>query len=176
MSVKGIGELCFCPRSVLKAKVLATRLLTWAQVNLIFALGVTPTLWMRECSPIRKKGSGMVRNPEVLRPISYVDDLEGIFDAVWLKLCRPRLEEYMGVLQAGGQFDHGMVVLAVLMAIQARTQQGLPSLLQVADLRQGYELTWRDAVRVHLRRAGLTGRLWLVADASLRAGNMRIRL
>ena len=52
----------------------------------------------------------------------------------------------------------------------------MPSLLEKADLMYGFDLTWREAVRLHLGLAGVTGRMWLVADASLGSDPLRVRL
>ena len=43
-----------------------------------------------------------MRDDRVLRPVSYVDDLEGVFDSLWLSETRERLEAYMGEQQSGG--------------------------------------------------------------------------
>ena len=52
----------------------------------------------------------------------------------------------------------------------------LPLLLEKADLMHGFDLAWRDAVRLHLSLAGVVGRLWLVADACLQRDMLRVRI
>ena len=106
----------------------------------------------------------MVTVFDVLRPISYVDELEGLVDALWLCATRQRLEEYATLMQNGGRTEHLLVVLGLLVALQSRKALGLPTLVEVADLSRGYELVWRDALRLHLQRAGIGGRMWLVAE------------
>ena len=61
------------------------------------------------------------------------------------------------------QCTRGLVVLA----LQTRVAQGLPTYVEVADLIHGYELVWRDAIRMHVKWAGVGGGLWLVMDAAL---------
>ena len=73
------------PRMAARAHSEEGKRLTWALVNLIALLGVTPSYWMREVTPIRKHGVGPVADDSKLRPISYVDDLENLFDALWLQ-------------------------------------------------------------------------------------------
>jgi hypothetical protein len=112
----------------------------------------------------------------VLRPISYVDEIEGVLDGRWLDAVRASVEEYSTASQSGGKVEHTLVVIGLLMALQARSCQWLPTYLEVADLSHGYDLVWRDALRLHLRRAGLLGRLWLLADASLGQDRFRVRI
>ena len=51
-----------------------------------------------------------------------------------------------------------------------------PTYVEVADLFHGYELVWRDAVRLHVKWAGVGGRLWLVLDAGLQTEKFRLRV
>ena len=53
---------------------------------------------------------------------------------------------------------------------------GLPVLLQKADLLHGFDLVWRDAVKVHLAQAGVKGKLWLYTDSSLQVERLRVRV
>ena len=43
-----------------------------------------------------------------LRPVSYVDDLEGCLDAARLAATRPLLERFAREELAGGRFDAGL--------------------------------------------------------------------
>ena len=164
------------PRQAAKAQQTEGTHLTWALANLVVNMGLVPSSWMREVTPIRKTGSGPVRDLGLLRPISYVDDLEGVCDALWLASTRRRLEEYMGERQSGGRYDYVLVVLGVVLALQERQARGLPTYLEVADLYHGYELVWRDAVRMHVRWAGVGGRFWLVLDAALHSEQVRLKI
>ena len=91
---------------------------TWALLNLVATLGLSPSAWFREVSPIRKKGPGTVSQVDCLRPVSYVDDLQGFFDAAWLEVVRGPLEQYSGRWQAGGKYDAVLMVLGLLVALQ----------------------------------------------------------
>ena len=82
----------------------------------------------------------------------------------------------MGEQQPGGRYDYVLVVLGVMLTLQGRQAQDLPTYVEVADLFHGYELVWRDAVRLHAKWAGVSGRLWLVMDASLKAEKVRLRV
>ena len=68
------------------------------------------------------------------------------------------------------------MTIGVLLALQLRLRAGLRTLVLQADLQHGFDLAWRDAVRVQLRAAGLVGRWWLAADASLGAESVRVRI
>ena len=48
-------------------------------------------------------------------------------------------------------------------------------IIQKADLLHGFDMAWRDAVLVQLRRAGLRGRFWLAAGASAGEESVRLR-
>ena len=164
------------PRSALKGRLAIHAQLIWALAKLIAALNVQPDCWVREICPIRKAGSGPVRNTKDLRPISCVEDIEAVFDALWLSEVRPQLESFMSFLQSGGRFDHVLVVLGTVLMLQARMAQGRPTLLEVCDLVRGFESVWRDALRWLLRMAGLKGWHWPIADTFLRHENLRVRV
>ena len=70
------------PRWATISKNFEGRMLSWIIINLMFAMYLLPASWCRVNSPIRKKGPKVVIDPNNLRPISYVSDLEGIFDLV----------------------------------------------------------------------------------------------
>ena len=53
---------------------------------------------------------------------------------------------------------------------------GVRTLVQKADLLHGFDIAWRDAVLLQLRKAGLRGRWWLAAVASLSEERVRVRL
>ena len=164
------------PRLATVSKNFVGRLLSWIIVNLLFALCLLPSSWYRVISPIRKRGPKVVDDPSNLRPISYVSDLEGVLDLVWLDLCRQRLISYAGMEQVGGQMDPVLVAIGLLASLQTRNHAGLPSYLLKADLHQGYDLAWRDAVRFHAWEANIRGNSWLVLDCSLAADRARVRL
>ena len=164
------------PRKAVVAGSEAGRALTWAIINLIFFIGLVPSSWFRVISPIRKRGPEVVTKQECLRPICYVSDLEGAFDMVWLHLHKQLLIDYAGSEQVGGQTDPVLVSIGFLISLRSRLNSGLPSLLMKADLLQGYDLAWRDAVRVHAWLAGVQGRGWLLLDASLSSDVARVRL
>ena len=111
-----------------------------------------------------------------LRPVSYTDDLEGFYDAVWLAYAQPLIEAYSGSENAGGKYDAVLMVISIVVALQMGCNAKIRTLLQKADLLHGHDLAWRDAIRLHLRRAGLRGRLWLAADAALGCDTIRVRL
>ena len=50
------------PRAVLSCSSSHVKTLTWALLNLFFALGLVPTSWLREVSPVRKRGPAVVNN------------------------------------------------------------------------------------------------------------------
>ena len=164
------------PRGATGAGQQVGHLVTWALINLAGVLGLVATLWEREISPLRKGGPAVVSDVAQLRPVGYLDDLATVFDAAWLAVTRARLEEYSGSAQAGGKYDAVLMAIGVLMTLQVRRNKKLPTLLQKADLQYGFDLAWRDAVRLHLRYAGVRGRLWLVADAALGKDRLRVRL
>jgi hypothetical protein len=164
------------PRLAARAGLPVGRVLLWTLLNFIGASGVVPAAWIREMTPIRKQGHGPVADDAVLRPVSYVDDLENAFDAVWLASTREKLEAYMGEQQSGGRYDYVLVVIGVLITLQSRLGQQLPTHLMVADLWHGYELVWRDAIRLHCKWAGVSGRMWLVLDAALQLERVRLRV
>ena len=63
--------------------------------------------------------------------------------------------------------------LGLLVVCQTRQNVTLPTWILKADLMQGFDLAWRDAIRLQLHRAGVTGRAWLVVDSSF--DNDRVR-
>ena len=164
------------PRSVGRAEAALGGRLTWALLNLAMAMGVGASMWAREVTPIRKRGPLVVTDLANIRPVSYVDDLEALYDGAWLDAVRPALESFAGEQQAGGRFDAVLMTIGVLLALQLRRRAGLRALVLQADLQHGFDLAWRDAVRVQLRAAGLRGRWWLAADASLGAESVRVRI
>ena len=111
--------------------------LCWLLLNLFMALGVVPSAWMREVSFIRKRGPQVVTEMKNLRPISYTDELQTLFDLAWLHSCRHLLETYIGQEQAGGRFDSTLVSLGILIALQTRRNWSLPTFCLKADLLQG---------------------------------------
>ena len=164
------------PRAVARVQAYPVTLLTWALCCLIAVTSKLPSIWMREVSPVDKTGSGVIRLTRQIRPITCVDDIETILDTIWLGQVRPQLEQFMGFEQSGGRFDHIVVVIGVVLLLQARKAQQLPSLLQVADLQQGYESVWRQALRCLTRRARLKGWHWLLLDAWLGNETLRVRV
>ena len=52
--------------------------------------------------PINKSRSAAVTCLNNLRPVSYVDDLEMIFDRVWLTAVSDQLKDFAGEEQGGG--------------------------------------------------------------------------
>ena len=164
------------PRAAVVADNELLFLLTWALTNLAATLGLVPALWWRELTPIRKEGPEVVNDPAKLRPIGYTDELAGVFDALWLRQARPFLEQFMGKEQAGGRLDSTLIAVGVLIAIQLRRNLELPTFLEKVDLLQGFDLAWRDGIRSCLVEAGLTGRLWLAADAALETDRVRVRV
>ena len=175
-TIKGNRSSVRIPRKASKADIEAGRLCVWAVVNLCFSLGLTSTLWLREVAPIRKRGPQVVCDPCNLRPVSYVDELECIVDAVWLRLVKPALVAYSGTQQAGGKYDAVLMAIGVFMSLQLRKLDGLPAFLQKADLLNGFDLVWRDAVKLHLACAGIKGKLWLYGDSALNTENLRVRV
>ena len=164
------------PRAAAKAAQAPGRLVTWAVLNLALVSGLCASEWMREISPIRKRGPPVVGDPAVLRPISYVGDLEGFLDAGWLAVTRPLLEQFAGSEQAGGRYDATLMAAGLLIALQVRRGLGLRTVVQKADLLHGFDVAWRDGVLLQLRRAGLRGRWWLAAAASLSEERVRVRV
>ena len=164
------------PRGAVKAKLAIARQLVWAVVNLATVFGLVASTWAREISPLRKAGPEIVTDPINLRPVGYMGDLAGVFDALWLASVKEALDAYSGPLQAGGKHDAVLMVLGILMVLQIRFHQGLATLLEKVDLLHGFDLAWRDAVRLHLARAGVRGRAWLVADASMDDDPLRVRI
>ena len=164
------------PRAALKSQVGEAQLCTWALSNLVVVMGLVPSAWLREVSPIRKRGPSVVTSTVNLRPVSYVDDLQGFVDAVFLHSVKDLLTVYAGQQQAGGKYDAVLMVIGMFMALQMRSIDNLPTFVQKADLLHGFDLAWRDAIRIHVWRAGVMGRLWLFADSCLGAEQLRIRL
>ena len=62
------------------------------------------------------------------------------------------------------------------MALQIRRAKGWVTALEVADLRHGYDLAWRDAVRLQVAKAGVGGRMWLILDDKLQVERFRVRV
>ena len=164
------------PRAAVCAGGEVAAWVTYAIVNLAAVCGLVSSLWQREVAPLRKGGPIIVKDAAQLRPVGYLDDLGGVFDALWLELHKDLLDAYSGTEQAGGKFDAVLMSVGILIALQVRTNAGLPTLLQKGDLRGGFDLAWRDAIRLHLAWAGITGRMWLVADAALDMDPLRVRL
>ena len=164
------------PRQAIVAASDAGRVLMWVLVNLIFALGIVPSSWFRIISPTRKRGPVVVTKLVNLRPVCYVSDLEGVVDLVWLHLFKQTLIEYAGSSQVGGQMDPVLVTVGILTGLQSRMNANLPSLVLKADLLQGYDLAWRDAVRLHAWQAGIHGNGWLFLDSCLAVDQARVRM
>ena len=152
------------------------RLLSWALLTMILAFGLVPSIWMREVSPVRKRGPQIVSVLSNLRPISYTDELETLFDMAWLAKQRANLENYAGSEQAGGKYDSSLMALGILIALQARRNLNLPSYLLKADLQQGYDLANKNAVLLHAKWAGVGGLYWLTLDASFSQDKFRVKL
>lgn len=129
------------PRAVVQSNNPLGHKLCWLLLNLFMALGVVPTAWRREATFIRKRGPQIVTELKNLRPISYTDELQTLFDPAWLDKCRDLLEEYVGTERAGGRFDSTLVPIGILIALQTRRNWDLPTFCIKADLLQGYDLT-----------------------------------
>ena len=155
------------PRAAIHNDQPLGRRLCWLLLNLFLALGVVPSAWMREISFIRKRGPQIVTDFKNLRPISYTDELQTLFDLAWLQKCRSILEAYVGSEQSGGRYDSVLISLGILIALQTRRNLSLPTFCLKADLLQGYDLAWKSAILLHTRWAGIKGSLWLCLDSSL---------
>ena len=75
--------------------------------------------WLREISPIRKRGPVTVTNKENLRPISYVDDMQAVTEAAWLHQVKDKCWAYAGKQQAGVRYDAVIMVIALAIACNA---------------------------------------------------------
>jgi len=164
------------PRAAAKFGTEASTTAIWAIINLSAACGLVPSSWAREVAPVRKRGPMCVSDLANLRPISYVDEVESIMDALWLQKTRSRIEAYMGPQQHGGIVDAVITALGIIVAAQHRRGHGLPTLVFKADLMQGFDLTWRSGCLFHLWRAGVRGKDWLHMDATFSSDNFRVRL
>ena len=105
-----------------------------------------------------------------------MDDLAGVFDGAWAGLEQRKLEAYTGATQRGGKYDAVLMTLGIVIAMQMRRNMNLPTLLEKCDLLFGFDLAWRDGTRLHIGRAGVRGRMWLVADAAMDEDRFRVRL
>ena len=163
------------PRAAVRNDNLLGQQLSWLLLNLFLALGVTPRAWLREITFIRKRGPQTVTDLKNLRPISYTDELQSLFDLAWLCRCRDKLERYIGSEQAGGRFDSCLVSVGILVALQVRRNWSLPTFCLKADLLQGYDLTWKSAVLLHARWAGISGSFWLCLHSALHQDEFRVK-
>jgi len=164
------------PRAALHVSLEAAGLAVWAIVNLAAVVGLVSSYWIREVAPLRKRGPTIVTDKANLRPVSYGDELAGVYEALWLALTRQQLECYSGGPQAGGKYDGVLMAIGVLIALQIRRNLGLPTFLQKSDLLQGFDLAWRDGILWNLWQAGVRGFLWLALDASFQLDRFRVRL
>ena len=164
------------PRAYLRFQTDQGLLVIWAVVNLVANMCLTPSSWLREVTPIRKKGPMKVSNLNNLRPVSYTCPLECIFDACWLWRNKQKLDIYLGAHQHGGRVDALVVSLSLIICLQLRTAAGLPTLLKKADLLQGFDLSWRSGCLVHLAHAQIQGRDWLLVDSNFSQDKVRVRL
>ena len=142
------------PRTASKNDMLELLWANWGILCLVAVTGLIPSEWVREITPIRKRGPQVVTVLTNLRPVSYVSALQGFFDAAWLYMVRRQLQDYAGIEQAGGRYDSVLMMLGIVIALQLRHNLGLPSLLEKIDLLQGFDLCWRDAVRLHCEGLG----------------------
>ena len=108
------------PRAAIRNEHPQGHELCWLLLNLFLAFGVVPTTWIREVNFISKRGPQLVTDLKNLRPISYTDELQTLFDLAWLQKCRYLVEAYVGSEQAGGHFDSTLISLGILVALQAR--------------------------------------------------------
>ena len=176
VSIKPGKRAVRLPRSALKAELAAACLCAWALCNLVVTVGLVPTAWLREVSPLRKRGPKVVTSTVNLRPVSYVDDLQGLTDALFLVSVKELLSDYAGKQQAGGKYDAVLMVIGMFIALQMRRIDKAPTFVQKADLLHGFDLAWRDAIRLHVHEAGVSGRLWLFADSCLGTESLRVRM
>ena len=63
-----------------------------------------------------------------------------------------------------------------MMALQVRGLQELPTYALFVDLLQGYDVSWRDGIRLGLHQAGITGGLFLYKDDQLEHDLIQTRL
>lgn len=122
------------PRAASKSSNVGGFAVTWTVLNLIFSWALVPSTWFRVVAPIRKRGPQIVSDPDNLRPISYVDDLESCFDLIWLSMRQEKLTAFSGGCQAGGIFDPILMSLGIGLAAQIRAHIGLPTVVLKADL------------------------------------------
>ena len=95
---------------------------------------------------------------------------------VWLGRQRAALELYAGSEQGGGRWDSSLLALGIIVALQTRASWQLPTFVVKADLLQGYDLAWKEAVLLHSKWAGVGGSFWLCLDASFSHDRLRVRL
>ena len=108
------------PRAAIVASNHEGRRLCYLLLNLFLALAVVPTAWMREICNIRKRGPQVVTDLRNIRPISFTDDLQTLFDMAWLARCREKLERYVGAEQGGGRFDSTLIAIGAVVGLQTR--------------------------------------------------------
>ena len=164
------------PRSVCRFGGEPGTAMNWALLNLIGRLTTLPSCWFREITPLRKRGPLIVDDVSNLRPVTYTDDLESLFDAAWLLRNQAKLEQYIGPHQHGGRIDAVLVALSIITVAQLRQTCKLPTLILKQDLLQGFDLTWRSGTLVHLWEAKVQGRDWLLQDSSFSSDKLRIRV
>ena len=74
-------------------------------------------------APIRKWEAGVATYTNVLRPISYVDEIESVLDGLWLAATKQLLEEYSTESHSGGKYEHALVLPGMLLVLQASKLQ-----------------------------------------------------
>ena len=164
------------PQSALEQETVSNLLASWAIMNMAVVLWLVSTLWWREICPIRKAGPVVATQASNLRPVEYTDDLGGLFDALWQANTKSLLDTYSAPEQAGGKYDAILIGIRLPIALQVRRKAALRTLLQKADLFLGFDIVWRDRVRLVLVDAGIVGRIWLVAYADMECDPMHVRL
>lgn len=118
----------------------------------------------------------MVHQTDQYRPVSITDDFSTLIDALWLDKTQEVMRSFAGAEQAGGSMDPMLVVIAVVITAQLRAKLELPTFMTIADLRQGYDVAWHDAIRVLAKQEGVSGRWWLFLDSQLSRDAIQMRV
>ena len=176
----GIGKTKRCLRGSyagLCAKVVEGRSLTCALVNFGRHVCLTSSFWsLRQITPLRKCGPQLVRRCNNLRPISLSVDMAHVQDGLWIARNGQALESFAGPGQVGGVSDTISLVLALLLLVQSRAHQGLPTYLVFVDLRWAFDVAIHSGMKYNAHAAGIVGEDWLLIDDFLDADTQYLQV
>ena len=142
-------------------------------LDLCRASSRVPSMWKHGIVVPLAKGSGSTDRNDY-HPITLTCCFAKLLERLILNQVRPRIDPRLDDCQAGFRYGSDVQVYALLEALRLR--QHVPTYCAFLDLRKAFDVAWRDAAMLRLRRAGISHELWRLIDDLVSDRSAAVRL